>query len=258
MALEREKIRIENFEIEIVRRPRARRLSLKVQTSGEMRLTAAVGTPEKYIRGFLSEQLAWIKKTSQKFEKIREAHPQKEYRAGDRFCFLGEHFTLNFAQGERVSLSVDRDIQEMILTVPDMARAPEIAKEYIRDFYAQVGRKYISGRIDAISEQMNLKPAAVSFRSQKTRWGSCSSQGRVTFNWRLAVAPPKVIDYVIIHELAHLKHMDHSIRFWNLVEKYSPDHKKLKRWLNKNRYESDFLADKSELHIGPEDDNDLD
>lgn len=258
MALEREKIRIENFEIEIVRRPRARRLSLKVQTSGEMRLTAAVGTPDKYIRGFLLDQLAWIKKTSQKFEKVREAHPEKQYSAGDQFCFLGEHFKLQFTQGERVSLNVDRTKHEMMMTVPDLSIAPTIAKTYLRDFYSQVGRKYISGRISAISGQMKLEPSAISFRSQKTRWGSCSSKGRVTFNWRLAIAPPAVIDYVIIHELAHLKHMDHSLKFWNLVEKYSPDHKKLKRWLNKNRYESDFLAEKSELHIGPEDDNDLD
>ncbi len=258
MALNREKFRIENYEIEVVRRPRARRLSLKVQTSGIMRLTAAVGTPEKYIRGFLLEQLAWIKKTNQKFEKIRSDHPPKEYSPGEQFCFLGESFKLCFEEGEKISLRLDREKHEMILTVPDKANASAIAKDYLRDFYAQVGRKYITGRIHDISAEMNVKPASISFRSQKTRWGSCSSNGRVTFNWRLAIAPPTVIDYVIVHELAHLKYMDHSRSFWNVVAKYSPDHKKLKTWLNKNRYESDFLADKSELHIGLENDDDLD
>lgn len=251
--MERETIHIENFNIEVVRKPRLRRLSLKIQTSGDMRLSVGVGVPIKVIKSFLFENLEWMKKTTDKFQKIRDKNPPKKFEAGERFSFLGEPLQLLFVEGPKVSLAVDKGRREMTLTVPpETSDRSELAKHYIRDFYAQVGRKYVNGRIDAISEQMKLKPKAISFRSQKTRWGSCSSTGRVTFNWRLAIAPPAVIDYVIIHELAHLKHMDHSERFWALVEKYCPEHKKLKKWLNKNRYESDFLADKSELHSDDE------
>jgi predicted metal-dependent hydrolase len=93
-----------------------------------------------------------------------------------------------------------------------------------------------------------LAPKKLGFRSQKTRWGSCSHQGSVTLNWKLVCAEPGVIDYVIVHELCHLKHLDHSKNFWRLVETYCPDWKEKKKWLQKRTFEFDFLNESSELH----------
>ena len=106
----------------------------------------------------------------------------------------------------------------------------------------------MSARLIHWAQQMKLAPNKISFRSQKTRWGSCSSRGVITLNWRLIGAPDSVSDYVIIHELAHLKYQDHSKRFWNLVEEFCPDFKADKKWLRENQYSFDFLAKKSELY----------
>ena len=75
---------------------------------------------------------------------------------------------------------------------------------------------------------------SVSIKSRKSQWGSCDSNGDVTFSWRLVMARPEAIDYVVIHELCHRKHMDHSREFWNQVQKYMPDFKMQKQWLEEN------------------------
>lgn len=81
---------------------------------------------------------------------------------------------------------------------------------------------------------MEVKHARITIRDQKTRWGSCSSRGNLNFNWRLVMAPPPIIDYVVIHELAHLIELSHSPRFWETVERYCPDHREHRRWLREH------------------------
>ena len=84
------------------------------------------------------------------------------------------------------------------------------------------------------SSVMGLVPTKLSVRDQRTKWGACSSRGTVTFNWRLIMAPPAVLEYVVIHELAHLKELNHSSRFWAIVREYCPDYAAHKRWLRAN------------------------
>lgn len=93
--------------------------------------------------------------------------------------------------------------------------------------------EYCLVRIDSLSQKMHVTYKNVSFKQQKTRWGSCSSDKNLNFNWRLIHAPKEVIDYVIIHELAHTVHMNHGRQFWDLVAKYDPDHPLHKGWLKR-------------------------
>jgi hypothetical protein len=92
----------------------------------------------------------------------------------------------------------------------------------------------ISDRCRELSEQTGYRPARVRITGARTRWGSCGAKGTVCFTWRLIMAPPAVIDYVIIHELAHLAELNHSGRFWRLVEQHVPDHRAHRRWLRQN------------------------
>ncbi len=124
---------------------------------------------------------------------------------------------------------------------------PEIATMMMR-FFERAGRDLLVRRVQHFSERMKLYPKTLSFRSQKTRWGSCSSDGCLSLNWRLVIAPLEVIDYVVVHELAHLRYYNHSPNFWYLVGQHCADYKTLRDWLKVNQYEADFLARSSELH----------
>ena len=97
----------------------------------------------------------------------------------------------------------------------------------------------IEERINYYRNYLSLRsilPAKISVKSLKSSWGSCSSNRNISFNWKLALAPPEILDYVIVHELCHLVHMNHSLEFWNLVEKVKPDAKACKIWLRKNGF----------------------
>ncbi len=103
--------------------------------------------------------------------------------------------------------------------------------EVLETWYRQRAEVVIGRRVSYFARMVGLKPKKVTVRNQKSRWGSCSSKGALNFNWRLLLAPPGVLDYVVIHELCHLRHPDHSERFWSLVSRHCPFFDKYRGWL---------------------------
>lgn len=100
--------------------------------------------------------------------------------------------------------------------------------------YRQAAKEYIPKRADYYAAILGVTYNTITIRDQKTRWGSCSGKGNLSFNWRLILAPPKVLDYVVVHELCHRKEMNHSPRFWALVESIMPDYQQYRKWLKEN------------------------
>lgn len=100
--------------------------------------------------------------------------------------------------------------------------------------YRKAAKEYIPKRVAYYADLLGVTYGTISIRDQKTRWGSCSTKGNLNFNYRLMLAPPKVLDYVVIHELCHRKEMNHSPKFWAHVESVMPDYKEYRKWLKKN------------------------
>ena len=128
----------------------------------------------------------------------------------------------------RVDLVKDR----LIVRVPAGSRAASltIAEDWLRE----QARDVIEAEVKRQAARMKAKPTGLTIRDQRTRWGSCSGKGTLSFNWRLVMAPPVVMQYVVIHELAHLFQPNHSKDFWAVVAGYAPDFKKHRAWLRKN------------------------
>lgn len=119
----------------------------------------------------------------------------------------------------------------MISFPPDMTAQQ---KQALEKRFRQAAAEYIPARVTYYHQFTGGSFQRITIRAQKTRWGSCSSRGTLSFNWRLMLAPPRVLDYVVVHELCHLKHMDHSRNFWNAVAEIMPDYKEHKKWLKEN------------------------
>lgn len=140
------------------------------------------------------------------------------YRVNLKTVLTSPRITLN---GRQMEVCLCNNIQPM--------PAP-----FLRRWYAANAASYLKQRTHHWQHQMNLRANKITIREQKTRWGSCSSLGNIAYNWRIIMAPPDVIDYLVIHELAHLAHMNHSAVFWHTVSRYAPEYKKCRLWLKEH------------------------
>jgi len=174
---------------------------------------------------FVARKRSWLTRTSNYFRRVRD-------RCGgydpDTIYLLGSRYRFNVVK-DRVPSTIVSDAMKIItFHVTDRRRF----REHLQGWYKQHAARIIEERLPVLAGTMGLKYNRVSIKSQQSRWASCSSNGNLNFNLLLAAAPPEVIDYVIIHELAHLKVLDHSSRFWDLVRAADPEWEKHREWLS--------------------------
>ncbi len=232
----KEIIRFENIDVVVQRRMFQRTMNLLIKPNGQVKVTAGKTVFKKHILHFLNSQRDWLLKNVKLIEDEKNKFPNIKYRDGETVLFIARPIQLRFCYGEgqRVKCRITSDCIEVQLN-PHHTQG-EITKA-VKSFYKKSGIEILSKVMNEQSERMQLYPKKVSFRAQKTRWGSCSSEGNISLNWKLILCPPEVIEYVVIHELCHLKHQNHSQTFWSLVEKYSPNYKIHEVWLKKNHYQ---------------------
>ncbi|MGZ3771527.1 MAG: M48 family metallopeptidase [Bdellovibrio sp.] len=239
------------WTVEIRRRNFRRSISIYLYPNKPIKVMAGKSTPKKSIVDFLMRKQEWIEETFVKFAEITAKFPEKKIKAYESFPFLGTERKLKVVITLHKKPFVSVTDENLLLHIPHnewsadslIAEHPTALKE-IRHFYKREATHLLTERLQFWSAQMNLHPSQVKFREQRTRWGSCSTRKTINLNWRLIVFTQEIIDYVIVHELAHLEHMNHSSRFWELVEKYISNYKKIVRSLKESQYLVDFLSEK--------------
>jgi predicted metal-dependent hydrolase len=174
---------------------------------------------------FVSSKQDWLRRTARYYERVRQKcggfDPGSLLYRGVRYR--------SFVVGDRNFSAVVSDaLGTITFHVPDKRRT----KSYQQEWFRQQTGAIIRERLPFLAEKMDLKYNKVSIKRQRSRWGSCSKKGNLNFNLMLAAAPPEVIDYVMIHELAHLSVLDHSPRFWTLVRAIDSDYKDHREWLS--------------------------
>jgi predicted metal-dependent hydrolase len=216
--------------VEIWRRPRQKHMHLRVRADGTLRVTCHKRVAKREIFAFLAESEPFIEKGLADLRAKREKFPPKKFVSDEPYLFLGERRPLQivWSWNERILVKAFADRLEM---VAPLSSTPIERQTALHKFLRRQAREILKHRLELYSRQMGLTPASLTVRGQRTRWGSCSSQGNINLNWKLMCAPPDVIDYVVIHELAHLEHMNHSPKFWDLVGAHFPEHKWAKKWL---------------------------
>lgn len=226
-------------------------IGLTLRANGRIGVSAPKGTRVAAIRSILRDNAGWIDQHLSRFQNLRKEHPLPEFREGDQFYFLGRELRLVFAPGrERITFTVREG--QLVAHIPE---SHENDRHDVRaaliDFYKQIGSHYMRARLEKLRRKMGVRPRSVRFLSQNSRWGSCSAKGRINLNWRLIFAPPEVIDYIIVHELAHLRFYNHSKQFWDFVGSHVRAVEDRKRWLADHQFDADFLGTTSELHPSP-------
>lgn len=241
-------VEFSGFSVEVVRKPYKRNMSLIIRPSGRMRVYVNRSTSVKEIYAFLRIHEKWILRTQSEVRKLKEKYPPKKFMEGEEFLFLGQSKKLFFQESpkKRIQFYLQDSLLVCLCSKGERSNKEKIKKALL-DFYKKEGKKTLEQRVFLYAHQMQLYPKKLSFRAQKSLWGSCSSAKHISLNWKLIAAPLWVLDYVVVHELAHLRYHNHSKRFWGLVQRHCPQWQQSKEWLDKNRYEFEFLSVKSEL-----------
>jgi len=231
----KEIIQFENHQLEIKRRARQRRMVLVVKPDGGLRVTCSRGMPQRDIVEFLKGSQEFIAKNILRFEAIRLRHPAKSFVSGEEFMFFGQMRKLEVVWGWQKRVQVEALEDSLEMRAPVTSLPGERAKA-MRIFYRKQAALHLPEVMRECAEQMQLFPRRLSIRGQISRWGSCSSTGMISLNWKLMAAPVDVIRYVVVHELAHLQHPNHSARFWALVERHHPA-QTARRWLKDHEFQ---------------------
>jgi predicted metal-dependent hydrolase len=204
---------------QIRRSDRARRIRVSVDNNGEVVVVLPRRSPARHAEEAVKQLGPWI-------ERRRRAVTQaaaEVRRAPGTLPYLGETLTLVAEPGrERVHRRGD------VLLVPEGDN-----REVIERWYRRQARIEVAPRLDAACRRAGKTYTGLTIRGQKTRWASCSAKGAMSFNWRLLLAPPEILDYVVEHEVAHLTYMDHSPRFWNLLASRVPEWRTHSAWLRR-------------------------
>lgn len=239
------------WPVEVHRRAHRRNITIQLQPHKPIKVLAAKATPQNMILEFLLSKKSWIEKNIEKFKD----HPkpvEKKFQQNEIFQFLGRDLKLKPVITLNKRKFVSATDEHLLLHIPrnewsatQLWQEHADSLEHIRQFYKREAVRTLEERTKYWAQQMNLYPKSLAFREQRTRWGSCSSRGSVNLNWRLIVFKLELIDYVIIHELAHLRHMDHSKNFWGLVAIHSPQYKALMDELKKQQSLCEFLSIKN-------------
>jgi hypothetical protein len=218
----------EIISIDRLIRSKRRTLALQIDAGGRLIVRAPLHLPRVEIERFVQLRAGWIHKHQQRSRA--EARPDHAYQAGERFLYLGVEYPLEIVAEQCPALQLLDGVFR--LSHSAQARASSLFTRWYRDqarlLFEQRAR-FHARRVGAHFEKITVSSA-------RTRWGSCSNRRTLSFTWRLVMAPQAAIDYVVVHELAHLQHHGHTRAFWQQVEAWLPDWKAQADWLKQNGY----------------------
>ncbi|MCI5609850.1 MAG: M48 family metallopeptidase [Roseburia sp.] len=205
-------------------RSRRRTIALEINAQGELIVRAPFRASMEQIMDFVERKQDWICDKTRQMQVRRQAQPHIGIAQGDQLYYKGELYPVIISEGRSGSFDGS------CFHLPSTANTGEMLTAWYRKQAARV----IIPRVEEYAARMGVEPKGVRITSARTRWGSCSYVNYINFSWHLVMCPEDVINYVVVHELCHIWHKDHSRLFWASVAEYDPDYKEHRRWLREH------------------------
>lgn len=212
--------------LKIVENARARRLTLRIASAGEgLRVTTPPGIPFPDVQRFIARHQDWLE------ERYRRLPEDARVRPGIRLPLRGKpHLILHDADRRGTVTATVQDDQPVLLVHGAIEHLPR----RLADFLKREAKHDIEILVARHTAAVGRRAKAIRYRDTSSRWGSCTHDGVLSFSWRIMMAPPPVINYLVAHEVAHLREMNHSTRFWKLCTELCPDTERCRDWLKRN------------------------
>ncbi|GAA5524240.1 hypothetical protein Maes01_00794 [Microbulbifer aestuariivivens] len=220
----------EDIAYTLVRSPRRKRVGLVMARHGiEVRIPQRCA--EVHGHRFLQDNIEWVRAQLSRARSRAAEVPKHRYQWGETFPWLGRRLVL-----QRAERAADAGIDHSEIRLYTRERMPEPARlqAALQKLYQREALALLTEKSERLAARLGLRPAAVRVRRTRSKWGHCTLRGELQYNWLVCLAPEPVVDYLVTHEVCHMRHHNHSRDFWQLVEQFCPDCKTLRRWLREN------------------------
>ncbi|HWV16547.1 MAG TPA: SprT family zinc-dependent metalloprotease [Cellvibrio sp.] len=221
------------FDYSLVRSARRRSIGIEVSRAKvvvRVPYFVAFSEAERFVRA----KSAWIQQKLQQQSEQLEALPQRTYLAGSQLPFLNGHLTLVI--NRQAVAAVVQYGEQLIVGLASRSRLAdeEQARRLVSQWYQHKALQLLRGKTDVLVAGLGLSHSGVTVKATRSKWGHCTAQGAIQYNWQILLAPEPVVDYLVAHEVSHLRHHNHSADFWQLVANLCPDYKRCRSWLKAN------------------------
>ena len=218
------------FTAQVIRTNRRKTASVRVE-EGVVSVVVPADLPETQIEEIINNKSKWILNKLHIYSGTAPAK-SKEYVSGESFPYLGRNYRLQVIAEEWQPAKLLNG--RLVVWLPEGKSSPERVKAALTGWYKDHSRKKLREKATRYSKIICVAPASVNIKNFQSRWGNCRPDGKVEFNWKIIMAPNRIVDYVVVHELCHLKQPDHSSLFWREVGQIIPEYQECKHWLKEN------------------------
>ncbi|MBS0989338.1 M48 family metallopeptidase [Acetobacter okinawensis] len=222
------RLEIDGLSFEVHRSDRRKTMQITVERSGELSIVAPSKAASEQLVDFVREKLLWIHTKIEEKSRLQQRAPVKLFVEGEGFLYLGKSYRLRLIDNQLVDLSLKNG--RFCLRKNSVHRGREIFVAW----YTRLAQQWFEKKVLEYSNRMGVVVKEVKVQDLGFRWGSSGAGGRFSFHWKAILLPPRIAQYVVVHELAHAHHSEHSARFWNRVEQHLPDWRWRKVWLAEN------------------------
>ncbi len=208
----------------ILKKSRRRSVAIQIEPTGSIIVKAPYLVPKFFIDQFVQKKMPWIRKKIAVITKF-PLHIKNTISSGDIYYYLGSPYAIRIGHFSHITCTKTIDFPSHVLFR---------GKAELTNWYIQEAKRIISDRVRYFAALMDTEYKRISYSDTSSKWGSCTPDNSLQFNWRLVMAPMMVLDYVVVHELAHTKEKNHGQRFWRLVAHQKPAYKQHIKWLKEN------------------------
>ena len=215
-----------DLSIEVVRTKRRTTASIKI-FGGLVQAIFPHQLSNARVEEIIQKRTTWIRRKLREQSQVVTPKP-KEYVSGESFTYLGRNYRLKVLRGSDGEVKLKGGYLEVSLSKKPRARG---IRNELAEWYEEHALDRLTEKTNRYAGIMGVSPNSISVRNYKSRWGSCSSNGDISYNWRIIIAPHHIVDYVVVHELCHLKHPNHSPAYWKSVKREVSDYEVCRQWL---------------------------
>lgn len=221
-------MKLENIDITIEKTERRKTVSIFIERDGSVRVLAPISASNETIETAVKSKEYLIFTKLAKWKELNQGKVNREYVNGQSFLFLGRNYRLKLTENQDVPLKISGGF--ILLDIRHLSKAEKVFKE----FYKEKALLKIKERLKVHEDKFPPKPTSIKVLELRNRWASWTPKNGLNFHWKCVMAPVSVLDYIIMHEMVHLKYPNHSTDFWNELDKKMPDFREQENWLKRN------------------------